>query len=332
MSGAGVSPASMTDAQLLGMGYTPNEISALRVGTAAPVAQTATAAPTAAATGSPTAAATGSPTTAPAGGESTFFGRASDFFKKPSIETFTDAFLVNPNAAKGTLGRYAPGVATALTVSGLAGGFKAPPADESPLFNREYTGRDFIRDNPEMFKGGLEPTQLKPYNPVVETPSNVGQPAPRTTGPSSSFGPSSLPTYPVSDIPVYMPPQGGMTNMPGGIPQPYNVSGLYGVPLLYGNPVQPARPPGYAQGGMVNNAIRRATSDPVNVAQTQAMLFAGPQAAQQAGMAVQALDRGGIMGVQRFKKGGQPTHFPRKTGPIDGPGTGTSDSIPAMRW
>jgi hypothetical protein len=29
-------------------------------------------------------------------------------------------------------------------------------------------------------------------------------------------------------------------------------------------------------------------------------------------------------------EGGQPTHFPRKTGPIDGPGTGTSDSIPAM--
>ncbi len=29
-------------------------------------------------------------------------------------------------------------------------------------------------------------------------------------------------------------------------------------------------------------------------------------------------------------QGGQPTHFPRKTGKIDGPGTGTSDSIPAM--
>jgi len=29
-------------------------------------------------------------------------------------------------------------------------------------------------------------------------------------------------------------------------------------------------------------------------------------------------------------EGGQPTHFPRKTGQIDGPGTGTSDSIPAM--
>ena len=319
----------MTDAQLFGMGYMPDEVAAFRAAGQGPVIQAATATPTAAATGAPTAAATGAPTTAPAGGESTFFGRASDFFKKPSFETFTDAFLVNPNAAKGTLGRYVPGVATALTVSGLAGGFKAPPADESPLFDREYTGRDFIRDNPEMFKGGLEPTQLKPYNPVVETPAYFGTPGSRTTGPSSSAGPgpSSIPTYPVSDIPVYMPPQGGMTNMPGGIPQPYNVSGLYGVPLLYGNPV---RPTGYARGGVVNNAIRQAASNPVGVAQTQALLFAGPQAAQQAGMAVQALDRGGIMGVQRFKKGGQPTHFPRKIGQINGPGTGTSDSIPAM--
>jgi hypothetical protein len=38
----------------------------------------------------------------------------------------------------------------------------------------------------------------------------------------------------------------------------------------------------------------------------------------------------GIMGVQRFNEGGQPAHFPRKNGAINGPGTGTSDSIPAM--
>jgi hypothetical protein len=31
-----------------------------------------------------------------------------------------------------------------------------------------------------------------------------------------------------------------------------------------------------------------------------------------------------------YKKGGMTRHYPRKTGPINGPGTGTSDSIPAM--
>jgi hypothetical protein len=39
---------------------------------------------------------------------------------------------------------------------------------------------------------------------------------------------------------------------------------------------------------------------------------------------------GGIASLDRYAKGGQPSHFPRKTGPINGPGTGTSDSIPAM--
>jgi hypothetical protein len=117
---------------------------------------------------------------------------------------------------------------------------------------------------------------------------------------------------------------------PGTTAQPYQPIPYTAPPMPVPAYVPPPRPPGYARGGAVDNAMRRATSNPVNVTQTEAMLFAGPQAAQQAGMAVQALDRGGIMGAQRLRKGGQPTKFPRKTGPINGPGTGTSDSIPAM--
>jgi hypothetical protein len=51
---------------------------------------------------------------------------------------------------------------------------------------------------------------------------------------------------------------------------------------------------------------------------------------------VQEYNRSGMYGVPeiyRAKKGSSPegvTNFPRKTGPINGPGTGTSDSIPAM--
>jgi hypothetical protein len=276
-------------------------------------------------------AATAMPTTAaPA---PTFTGRVGDFFKTPSMESFTNAFLINPDPAlKGTLARYVPGVATALGVSALTGGFEQGKAEEAPLFNKDYTGRDFIRDNPELFKGGLEPTKLAPYNPVVATPSyGLGQPGSGTAAQGPGQAPQyTAPTIPISPVPTYTPPPSSVTNMPEGIPQPYNVQGLYNVPLLYGNPVQPAaRPPGYAQGGIVNTAIRNATRNPADVAQTEAMLFAGPQAAQQAGMAVRALAQG-IMGVQRFNKGGQPTKFPRKTGEISGPGTGTSDSIPAM--
>jgi hypothetical protein len=293
------SPAALTDAQLFNMGYQPDEFAAVRAAAAAPSA-------------------------APSGSA---FSRPLDYLKslapggeKPTFDAFKNAFLVNPDA-KTTLGRYVPGVATALTVSGLAGGFQAGKADENPLFNRDYTGRDYMRDNPEQFKGGLEPydpTQ-NPYNPVVPTPAY---------GSEQPSGPAGV--LPQSPMPIYKAPASSPTNMPGGIPQPYNVSGLYGVPLLYGNP---ARPAGYAQGGQVNSQLRQAIADPRQVAQTEGLLYSGPQAAQAAGQAIQALNnrppqRG--MAPQGLKHGGQPEHFPRKTGPINGPGTGTSDSIPAM--
>jgi hypothetical protein len=35
-------------------------------------------------------------------------------------------------------------------------------------------------------------------------------------------------------------------------------------------------------------------------------------------------------GIMHLNQGSRPTHFPRKQGEIAGPGTGTSDSIPAM--
>lgn len=284
----------------------------------------------------PTAAATpstGMPTTAaPAASAAadTFFGRVGQFFDKPSTSTFTDAFLVNPKATT-TLGKYAPGVATALAVTGALGGFKQGEVNENPLFNRDYTGEDYIRDNPELFKNRVEATKLEPYNPVVPTPSYPqmpqagAQPGPSTTGQPPQY---TAPTIPISPVPTYVPPPLSVTNQPQGVQQPYNVSGLYGVPLLYGsNQPQLARPPGYAQGGA---AVKPGFKNPQHVAQTEAMLYAGPQAAQQTAVAMDYLGNKGIMGAQGLRKGGQPTKFPRKTGPINGPGTGTSDSIPAM--
>ena len=277
------------------------------------------------------------PATATAPG-STTFGRMGSYLKSlapggetPSFDKFKNAFLVNPDATS-TLGRYVPGVATALAVTGLAGGFKAGKSEENPLFDRKYTGEEYIRDNPEKFTGGLTPTVLKPYNPVVETPS-YGLDALNTSPGPSSTAPGSYSTMPVSPAPRYYAPSSSPTNMPEGIPQPYNVSGAYGVPLLYGNPVQQTRPTGYRQGGAVNNAVRQAARDPFLVAQTEGLLYGGPEAAMAAGRAVQTLNKQnnqGIMAAQGLRQGGQPSRFPRKTGPIDGPGTGTSDSIPAM--
>ena len=93
---------------------------------------------------------------------------------------------------------------------------------------------------------------ITPRNPIVATDYSAALPIRQDTS-------------------VVMPT--GITRSPGGIAQPYNLAGMYGVPLVYG------------QGN------------------------------------VQELAKGGMP---------KPTNFPRKTGPINGPGTGTSDDIPAM--
>jgi hypothetical protein len=157
-------------------------------------------------------------------------------------------------ADAGILQKYGPIALAGTAAVAAAGGMETEPANPNPAFNRNYTGMDYIRDNPQMFQGGLDTSYQRPTTPnpvVVPTPSYA--------------------SIPIGQPGVVQP--GGITQQPGGVAQPYNVAGLYGVPLIYGQ--QP--PPGYAKGGEL-----------------------------------------------------RPTEFPRKTGPIDGPGTGTSDSIPAM--
>jgi hypothetical protein len=125
---------------------------------------------------------------------------------------------------------------------------KSTPSNPNPLFDRQRTGLDYMRENPEMFRGGLD-------NPIMPPPPSMQTP--------------EYARAPVGGIPVVLPT--GITQASGGIAQPYNVAGLYGIPLIYGQP--------------------------------------------------QGRAKGGEMRMEEF---------PRKTGPINGPGTGTSDSIPAM--
>jgi hypothetical protein len=157
-------------------------------------------------------------------------------------------------ADAGILQKYGPLALAGTAAVAATGGMQGEPANQNPAFNRDYTGLDYMRDNPDKFSGGLsrytKPTT--PDNPIVPTPS---------------YG-----TIPISQPGSVIPM--GVTQRPGGVAQPYNVSGLYGVPLIYGPDGQP----------------------------------------------------------RRMAKGGdaQMTNFPRKNGPINGPGTGTSDDIPAM--
>jgi hypothetical protein len=158
-------------------------------------------------------------------------------------------------ADAGIIQKYGPLALAGTAAIAAGGGMKSKPADPEPLFSRGYTGTDYMRDNPDQFKGGLDTGYQRPTtprSPVVET--NFA-----TQGPVGQPG-------------QIMPMGASMS--PGGIAQPYNMAGMYGVPLIYG---QDGRP-------------------------------------------------------QRLAKGGapMPTEFPRKNGPINGPGTGTSDDIPAM--
>jgi len=165
---------------------------------------------------------------------------------------------LSPNA--GFFTRYGPLMAAGVGAATLAGGMQKTPGEPEPLYKTsaaeaESEARRIARRQ-ELEQAGYGLTR-----------GDMGQAAPRS--------PVLVPTPSYAQIPQTPAPSvtpTGITNMPGGVAQPYNVSGLYGIPLLYGQqPVQRAR--------------------------------------------------GGEMKM---------TEFPRKTGPINGPGTGTSDSIPAM--
>ena len=185
---------------------------------------------------------------------------ARQFIQEP-INVATDIYNTNLSPSRaglpadaGIIQKYGPLALAGTAAIAATGGMQGEPANQNPAFNRNYTGSDYMRDNPDKFSGGLSsytrPTT--PDSPIVPTPS---------------YG-----TIPIGQAGNVIPM--GITQSPGGVAQPYNVSGLYGVPLIYGPDGQP----------------------------------------------------------RRMAKGGDATmtQFPRKTGPINGPGTGTSDDIPAM--
>jgi hypothetical protein len=199
------------------------------------------------------AAATGTtPSTSTSLGSPGILDRAKAFYQNPSFDSFSDVFI-DPNA-RTFLGKYGPLAVAGLGATAAMGGFKAPPTDETPLDFDPVTGLrpgelPFEQRRPDLFgpERRLSPADFTLGQTLVESP-RYSTPVP-------------------SGVPVYMPPN-MMTFQPGGVQQPYNRSGLYGIPAIY-----------------------------------------------------------------TAKKGSSPegvTNFPRKTGPINGPGTGTSDSIPAM--
>jgi hypothetical protein len=173
---------------------------------------------------------------------------------KDLYDTYLSPSRAGLPADAGFFRKYGPLIAAGTVGAGALGAFKQEKPEEEPLFDKDYTGEDYMRDNPDLFSGGLGGGGFS--NTYTKPTTRKSSVVPPTTFPSS------IPQGQLA--PVYM--GGGITNSPGGVAQPYNVAGMYGVPLIY-----------RAKGGEMSR-----------------------------------------------------TQFPRKTGPINGPGTGTSDDIPAM--
>jgi hypothetical protein len=162
-------------------------------------------------------------------------------------------------ADAGLIQKYGPLALAGTAAIAATGGMQGEPAQPGMFDDRNYYAESKKKadERTKFLEAGgyglstyTRPTT--PDSPIVPTPS---------------YG-----TIPIGQAGNVIPM--GVTQSPGGVAQPYNVSGLYGVPLIYGPDGQP----------------------------------------------------------RRMAKGGdaQMTNFPRKNGPINGPGTGTSDDIPAM--
>ena len=156
--------------------------------------------------------------------------------------------------APGFINKYLPLAGATLAATYVAGGFKEPPVDKTPIYDPYYTGTDYMRDNPQAFSGGL-------YNYKSQG--------------AGAYDPSRATTY-----------AGSQGAAAPGVVKPTGI-------------MQAQYSPDYGRRRMQSRQRYYSpfigTADPVMAA-----------------------------------KGGSITEFPRKTGPINGPGTGTSDDIPAM--
>jgi len=172
----------------------------------------------------------------------------------PTTAEANAAYEAAYSASKpGIFSRYMPLAAAGLGVTAASGGFKRDPGTQAPAFERNYTGQDYMRDNPGQFSGRLYNYQSQgagSYDPYRQT--------------------------------YYSGTQGADAS---GVVTPTGIMQA-GYSPYYGR---------RAQRRQQYYSPFIGTSEPVMAA-----------------------------------KGGSIANFPRKNGPIDGPGTGTSDDIPAM--
>jgi hypothetical protein len=244
----------------------------------------------------------GAPSTGSAGisslGGSTGAASSPGFFSNLTSGNFAAAGKDALNFAKTNPGYTAMG---ALAVTGAMGGFKPvqpPPPGllERDSSGRPITGENLIADDPNRYI--VQNLPGVNYNPSggIDFTRNTVAPTQFNITPSPAYG---MPGNTVANSPMYgapptyQAPTGAVGATPNtGIQQPFNTAGMYD--FMNYNPYMPRQ---YNMGGPVMNA---------------------PQPEFMPGTSVAMYNKGGI------------SQYPRKTGQISGPGTETSDDIPAM--
>ena len=270
--------------------------------------------------------------------------------------------------APGFFSKYAPLAGAALGATYLAGGFKEPTVDDKPVYDPAYTGEDYIRDNPDLFSGSFSDNYQSQgaYDPSRPTTYAGGQGAtPGVVTPTGIMQAQYSPDYGrrrIQSLQQYYSPflgteepimaaKGGMITAE---PRHYAFGGFLDNIRFADNIFDVVRDLKVKPAPKTNTpAPKTKTPSPVPKINTpspvppiqelydayRATTYTGNQSPAIPSVVVPT----GIMqaqyspdyGRRRMRPvmaadGGSIREFPRKTGPINGPGTGTSDDIPAM--
>lgn len=226
-------------------------------------------------------------------------------------------------ATPGVMSNYGPAIGAGLGITALAGGFT--PQDQ-PQMSEEtqdmISGKatqDLIDANPSKYiTQGLPGVN---YDAAGNITGSSGAWTPRSGAGSTEVASSSYipysPTY-TPPAPMYSTPVGSIG---GGrqIAQPYNTAGMYDF-----------RPRYAAQGGMMETA-GAFPANPLTMSNPAMAMGAHQLPMNTSGVAMNTpmgFANGGMppAGIASLAVGG----YPRRTGQISGPGTPTSDDIPAM--
>lgn len=267
----------------------------------APAGQTVAGQTPAGRTPAGSATTTGGIAKVPAPGFTESLGRTWDAVKAGDMagigSGLKDVFL--PEGEASVIRRYGPGVAAGLAVTGAMGGFKPsePPPSALAAQLKGTPGSDLVNKNPQDY--------------LVQNLPGVQY------GPSGNIIGSTpwQPTATMGDVQVasrnYLQPQGGLGSLTGP---------------MYRAPVEPF---GSLTGPMYRTPVGALgmspmVSQPYNTASMYTNLM--PRYAAMGGMMEPMTPVMMDGGIASLAQGG----YPRRTGQISGPGTETSDSIPAM--